>query len=118
MRIAPDAEHGGTGAAAEETAASDRGAAEGRQERGILAHRVDGGGIGVGGEAPPTHEPIHARNDRGEQPRHLVVGGGRCGDETEPAVRVRDEDTVEHERVEVDVEIHGAPEALDSRNLS
>ena len=55
-----------------------------------------------------SHAPDHAP--------HVVVGRRRSGVEVQRTVGVADEDAVEHERVEVDVEIERPPEPLHARH--
>jgi hypothetical protein len=57
---------------------------------------------------PPSHPRSH--------PPHVRVRGRRGRTEVQRAVRVAHEHTIEHERMEVYVEIHRAAEALHARH--
>jgi hypothetical protein len=115
---AADAQHGRAGAVPKGRPTADGRGAELREHGG-----VDGERIGlevrrlVRGEHPaPPQQAQDAGTDRREQARHLAIGGGWRGIEAGGAVRRDREDAVEHEGVEVDVELEAAADALDRRD--
>jgi len=61
------------------------------------------------GEQPPD-----ADANRGEDLRHILIAGWRCGVKDEAAWMRLAEDAVEHKRVDVDVELRPAAEAPDT----
>jgi len=111
-----EAQHALAGAPARGDAARDRGREELGEERlrvrqRIRLHRVD-----ARAEAAVLEEagepPRHLTRD----PRHLGVVGGRERVEARGAAGPGGVDAVEHEGMEVDVQVQGVPEALHERD--
>jgi hypothetical protein len=67
----------------------------------------------LGLQASALEQPPHARADRGEQPGDVLVTGRRGRVEVEDARFGLGEDLVEHEGVEMDIEVEAPAEALD-----
>ena len=116
VRLVAEAADAGAGAGAEGDAALDGGTDKAGQDGGGVGERVRRGGVVSGFEVAAGEQPPHAGADRGEDVRHVLVAreGGRVEGEV-PGSGVA-EDAVEHERVEVDVQLQAAPEALDHRH--
>ena len=103
-RPVAEAAEAGTSAGAEGDAALDGGVGEAGQDGGGVGERVRRGGVVSGLEVAAGEQPPHAGTDGGEDVRDVLVAreGGRGKGEV-PGSSLA-EDTVEHERVEVDVQ--------------
>jgi len=67
-------------------------------------------------ELPASETASHAGADGGEGLRHVLIAWRGCGVKGEAARAGVAENTVEYERVQVDVELEAAPETLDHRH--
>ena len=74
--------------------------------------------VGVGIETATPEEAPHPRGDRGEHAADLFVGRGRGRLEAQRVPHSFAEHAVEHQGVEVDVEIESPAEALDHRHAA
>lgn len=106
--VGADPQRASSSAAAERRAAEHGGARQTSKRLRLLSQRID---IAVGPGAhydPESRDPSsYARDDA----PHVVVSRCRDGMEAQRAVGLRDKDAVEHERVEVHVEIGCTPSA-------
>src|SRR5258705_362802 len=99
---------------------------ERRSGRAMRPHRLWGAGGGPRGprgdgvvgrlELAAGEQPPHACPDGGEDLCHVLIAWRGCGVKGEAARAGGAEDAVEHERVEVNVELEATPEALDHRH--
>jgi hypothetical protein len=113
VRLVAEAADAGAGTGAEGDTTLDRGADEASQDGRGLGERVGRRRV-VGWLELAAGEEPHA--DDGEELSHVLVarwGRGVKGELPWPSLA---EDTVEYERVQVDVELKATPEALEHRD--
>src|SRR5438552_4156447 len=112
VRLLAHAPHAGARAAPQSDAPLDRGAADAGQGRRFFREDIRRRHVGLDIEAPAPKEAPHSRADRREYDANLFVRGGWCRLEAQPLLRALGEDAVEDQRVEVDIEVQPAAEAL------
>jgi hypothetical protein len=113
--LVTEASDAGAGAGAEGDAALDGGAGEAGQDGRGFRERVRRGCV-VGGLQAAGEQASDTGANGGEDVRHVVVtrwGRGVKGKRPWPSCA---EDAVEHQRVEVDIELEAAAEALYGRD--
>jgi hypothetical protein len=116
VRLVAEAPDAGAGAGTEGDATPDGGAGEAGQDGRGVGERVCRGRVVGGHELAAGEQPPHAGADGGEDVHHVLVARRECGVKSEVPGSSLAEDTVEHERVQVNVELEAAPEALDHRH--
>ena len=109
IRLTAEAADAGTGAGAEGDAALDGGAGEAGQDGRGVGERVRRRRVVGGLEVPAGEQPPHAGTDGGEDVRHVLVAREGCRVKGEVSGSSLAEGAVEHERVEVDVQLQPAP---------
>jgi hypothetical protein len=87
---------------------------ETRQHRFLLAPPITGAAVrALVHHTPPHQQPLDAPVDRLDQAVHLLIRRRRGSEKAQPAPAVLHIDTVEHERMDVDVQIQRRAETLD-----
>jgi len=94
----------------------DRGCVENREQRLILEHGVDLGGIGVRAKAPAYQQALDESCQLARHALDLGVLGRGQRMKAQPAFPIPRVDAIEHERMEMEVEIQGIAEALHERD--
>jgi hypothetical protein len=116
LRLVADAPDASAGAAAEGDAALNGGADEAGQHGRGLAEGIGRRAVIFRLELAAGEQPSHARADGGENLGHVLIAERGCGGKGEPPWPSFAEDAVQHQRMEVDIQLEAAPEALDLRH--
>ncbi len=117
IRLAPELHDPGPRPPTQRDAPQDRGARDGSQSCRFLSDWIRGRQARIIRlQAVVVEEPADAGADRSEQPGDLLVAGWWGEVEVEAPTLGLGEDPIEHERMEMNIQIQRATEALDDRD--